>query len=701
MKDEDKTKSQLIAELQEMRKRVAALTQSLEDMEGIASEEMSSLSEPAYQNSQQARSILESRRISESLKLTQFCFDNADIGIFQITTNGRIFNANAYAARMLGYTTEELTKLSLPDINPFVSVDTLNEDIDRIIAPGRINFETVHIKKDGSRIPVGITSNRFEYNDQEYSVAFVQDITERKQTETSLRLAKAIFDKAPIGIWRMGPNGEILDVNDKGCESLGYSRKKLLRMKVFDVAPGFTTEHWAENIRILNEAGFKTTEAFHQNKNGKIIPVQVIENLMKFENQEFLVAFIQDITERKQNEEALREKDRLLYDIGKMVKIGGWKYDIETGKVTWTDEVSLIHDLESNQELSVEKGFVFFHGEHRKKIECAFNELHKNGRPYDLVLEFISAKGIQKWVRTTGFPIIKDGIVVQLQGALQDITERKRMEEMMIQNEKMLSVGGLAAGMAHEVNNPLAGMMQTAQVMAQRLRAGSTISANQKAAEAAGTTMEAIEQFMKARGIQNMIEAIMISGQRASEIVNGMLNFVRKDSSCVTSHDLGQILDKTIELASTDYDLKKAYDFKRIKIIREYDNDLPAVPCQVGKIQQVVFNILTNGAQAMKEAETPEPRFILRTYSDPDHDMACMEIEDCGPGMNEKVRKHIFDPFFTTKPVGMGTGLGLSVSYFIITENHNGEMTVDSSPGTGAKFIIHLPMSISRHQHET
>ncbi len=295
----------------------------------------------------------------------------------------------------------------------------------------------------------------------------------------------------------------------------------------------------------------------------------------------------------------------------------------------------------------------------------------------------------------TIFPLVANGV----EGAVirvDNVTERVRMEEMMIQSEKMLSVGGLAAGMAHEINNPLAGMMQTAQVMAQRLKAGANIPANLKAAEAAGITMESIERFMEERGIQRMIEAITASGQRVSEIVNNMLSFARKEDAAVSAHHLDKILDKTIELAATDYDLKKDYDFKKIEIIREYDDNLPAVFCQASKIQQVILNILTNGAQAMQGAGTPEPKFIVRTYVDPVRDMACMEIEDNGPGMKEEIRKHIFDPFFTTKPVGVGTGLGLSVSSFIITENHKGEMTVESSPGTSAKFVIRLPLSMGR-----
>ncbi|WP_320040247.1 PAS domain S-box protein [uncultured Desulfobacter sp.] len=395
------------------------------------------------------------------------------------------------------------------------------------------------------------------------------DITQRKELEASLRLTQFCFDKAPIGIWRMGKNGQVIDVNEQGYKSLGYSKKELCRMSVFDFAPGFTTKDWENAMDHLNRADPSPLESLHQNRNGEVFPIQVIQKLMVFEDREYCMAFVQDITERKQ------------------------------------------------------------------------------------------------------------------------------MEEIMIQNEKMLSVGGLAAGMAHEINNPLAGMVHTAQVMAQRLTADLDIPASRKAAKAADTSIESIGRFMETRGIPRMIQTIIESGQRVSEIVNNILSFSRKDETTISTHHLDKIINKTIELAATDYNLKKDYDFKQITITREYDDSLPAVPCQAGKLQQVVLNILTNGAQAMQEAGTLKPRFILRTYGDSDRDMACIEIEDNGPGMDKNVRKHIFDPFFTTKPVGVGTGLGLSVSYFIITENHKGEMTVESSPGAGAKFIIKLAVGNS------
>ena len=130
-------------------------------------------------------------------------------------------------------------------------------------------------------------------------------------------------------------------------------------------------------------------------------------------------------------------------------------------------------------------------------------------------------------------------------------------------------------------------------------------------------------------------------------------------------------------------------DFRKIELIKAYDPKLPQVVCETSKIQQVILNLLKNGAQAMSEAGQEKPKFVIRLKQSQRD--ALIEIEDNGPGMSEAIRKRIFEPFFTTKTVGVGTGLGLSVSYFIITENHNGTMSVESSPGKGARFIIRLP----------
>jgi len=149
-------------------------------------------------------------------------------------------------------------------------------------------------------------------------------------------------------------------------------------------------------------------------------------------------------------------------------------------------------------------------------------------------------------------------------------------------------------------------------------------------------------------------------------------------------------METTLELIENDYSLKRDYDFRSIEIIRQYQEEVPPVSCEKIQIQQVFLNILKNGAEAMAGAGISFPRFVIRCFRKDSH--VALEIEDNGPGIAEGIQKRIFEPFFTTKEVGVGTGLGLSVSYFIVTENHAGILAVDSTPGRGTVFTIKLPL---------
>ena len=283
----------------------------------------------------------------------------------------------------------------------------------------------------------------------------------------------------------------------------------------------------------------------------------------------------------------------------------------------------------------------------------------------------------------TVYPLTTNNVVQGAVIRIDDATERVRIEETLIQSEKMVSVGGLAAGMAHEINNPLAGILQNGQVI--RNRISPDLPSNRKLAEELGIDMDLVHAYFERRGLLRMMDSIMDSGMRAARIVENMLSFSRRNSLSLAEVDIPALLDRTLELAANDYDLKKKYDFRKIRIVREYDPELPRVLCEESKIQQVFFNLIRNGAQAMASQDRP-PCFILRAMVG-DGEVR-IEIEDNGPGMTEELRKRVFEPFFTTKRVGEGTGLGLSVSYFLVVENHGGRIEVESTPGKGSVFII-------------
>ncbi len=272
----------------------------------------------------------------------------------------------------------------------------------------------------------------------------------------------------------------------------------------------------------------------------------------------------------------------------------------------------------------------------------------------------------------------------------REIAERVQIQEKMIQTEKMLSVGRLATGMAHELNNPLAGMVQNTQVILNRI--SKELPRNRHAAEEDGVSMDSVRRYLEKRDIVKMLGSILEAGGRAASIVDNLLSFGRDSAPIRTAEDLAALMDRTVELAEKDYELKEKYRFGDIGITREYDPEVPPVPCDAPRLQQALLNLLRNGAQAMGEhgAADHPPRFILRLYRD--NVTAVMEVEDNGPGMSEEVRKSCSDPFYTTRKVGKGPGLGLSVVYFIVVECHGGTLGVESLGEGGTRFIIRLPL---------
>ena len=204
--------------------------------------------------------------------------------------------------------------------------------------------------------------------------------------------------------------------------------------------------------------------------------------------------------------------------------------------------------------------------------------------------------GETRYEDVTIYPLTTNGV----EGAVirvDDVTDRVRIEEIMIQSEKMLSVGGLAAGMAHEINNPLGAVLQASQNIVRRV--SPDLPANARVAEACGTTLDAVRQYLEQREITLFLEDIRNSGLRAAQIVEDMLAFSRKPDAGGSSTNLAELLDRTLHLAGSDYDLKKRYDFRQIEIVRDYAPEVPQVVCQASKIQQVFLNILRNGAEAM------------------------------------------------------------------------------------------------------
>ena len=291
---------------------------------------------------------------------------------------------------------------------------------------------------------------------------------------------------------------------------------------------------------------------------------------------------------------------------------------------------------------------------------------------------------------------------------IDDITGRARTEEMMRQSAKMASAGRLATGIAHEINNPLSVMIQSAQVLQMTL---DTQSARiRERLQACGVDPDALGRYLREHDTNEYLEGIRSAGGRAARIVSDLLSFSRK-SSKPAPYDLNALVEQTLELAAADFDLKKKYDFRAIEIVRELAPDLPKLICDGQLIQQAVLNLVRNAAQEMaKKQQTTQakeenyrPRLILRSSlvqenyeqeNERSHrQMVRLEIEDNGPGIAQATKARLFEPFFSTKEEGEGAGLGLWLCWSIVVRQHNGQIWEEPGQEGGARFVIELPVN--------
>lgn len=530
---------------------------------------------------------------------------------------------------------------------------------------------------------------------------FISRVLVFRQVEKEYTLAMArreeelnrynIVHHNPAIICGLDSSDTITFINPAGEKITGIDSEDIIGKKWKEVFCQADDDTTCDNLHQLFESletGIIEVEL--KNSNGENRAISWNTNTQQWHDNEIREIYIfgNDITERKEAEQKLKKAQGYISNI----------IDSMPSVLVGVDNSGFITQWNRKAEnftgKTPEEALGYPFNEILPHLSSEMDLLHRSIREQQTFTDHKRAHQVDNetlYEDVTIYPLIAngtDGAVIRI----DDVTEKVRMEEMMIQSEKMMTVGGLAAGMAHEINNPLAGMIQTASVLSSRLGENMQNAASIEAAEKAGISLESIKEFMVSREIPGMLENIKKAGSRVAAIVNNMLSFARKGDSSFSSFDISEIMETTLELAATDYDLKRRFDFKQIIINKEYEDDLPPVKCEAAKIQQVLFNILRNGAQAMHGNKTEKPEFAIKIKSDAENNMVRLTIADNGPGMPEDIRSRVFEPFFTTKAVGKGTGLGLSVSYFIITENHGGEMSVTSAPGEGATFRIGLPL---------
>ncbi|MEB3338155.1 MAG: PAS domain S-box protein [Leptolyngbyaceae bacterium] len=434
--------------------------------------------------------------------------------------------------------------------------------------------------------------------------------------------------------------------------------------------------------------------------------------------------------EQRQGEEALRQSEQRFRDVSEAAGEYLWEIDHQGLYTFLTDKVKSVKGFDATALLG-RSPFEFMHPEDIINVQTILQEASDRKGNFTLEHRNITPSGEIVWEKVNGLPLLDaQGEIMGFRGAGLSITEQKLAEaalkaseqqikqkaqdleqtlkelqstqSQLIQSEKMSSLGQLVAGVAHEINNPV------------NFIYGNLIHANEYTQDllnlialyqhyyptpvpAIQEEVEAIDLDFLVQDLPQLLSSMKSGADRIRHIVASLRNFSRMDEAEFKTVDLHEGIDSTLMILQHRF--KATASHAGIQVIKEY-GELPQVECYAGQLNQVFMNILSNALDSLEERDTQRsadaiqqaPSTIhISTRMLGDHQVA-IQFTDNGTGIPESVQNRLFDPFFTTKPVGKGTGMGLSISYQIVTEKHHGSLECVSTPGEGATFVIIIPV---------
>ena len=664
MKEGDKTAKQLVNELAELRQRIAEL-ESLETDRKQAEE-----------------------ALRESEERYRALFEQELDGVLVVDETGKLLLANRAAAEIGGFdSVEELLEIDLLD---FVAPEE-RERAASIMAEdmfeknlGRFN-EFRCVKKSGEETWISAVGVLIEYKGKKAGLTSFRDITAQKRAQEALqaseRMLRLIFESIADGITVSNLDGNIIQVNDAVVSMQGYNtREELIGRNTFESIAQKDHPRAGENLeKTLKKGRSGTIEYTLLKKDRSEFPAELSASVLSDAdgNAAGFVAITRDITERKQAEDALRESEeryRALVNLGGTVgEAIVMLQDNEQGnavQVFVSNEWPRITGY-SRKELLGMSFFDLLHPRYRESSRAR----HKRKMSGEIIPALFEMSIIKK--DGTEVPIELTSAYTTYKGEhanvafIRDITERKQAEERekqlqaeLLQSSRLASIGELAAGVAHEINNPLTGVIGFSQRLLRK------------------STNEEDSRYL---------ESIYREAWRAAKVVENLLAFARRRETKRQYADINEILGKTLELRA--YELRTG----NIDLVVELTPGLPKTRVDFQQIEQVFLNLILNAEQAITEANRAGKLSIKTQKMD---GRIRISFADNGPGMSAETLDKVFDPFFTTRDQKGGTGLGLSLCHGIVTD-HGGKIYARSKPGQGSTFFIELPLAPGKASGKT
>jgi len=534
----------------------------------------------------------------------------------------------------------------------------------------------------------------------------IAQFVESKRAEESLRESedrfRTAFEAAPFGMCMTGLEGRFLHANAALCRMLGYSSEELLTGAWQQITHPDDLERSRQVTTQFSRDGVTTVEIEKRyvHKQGSIIWARVKISVVKdnLGAASHYITQIEDITLRKQAEQALESSEERYRDLFENASDQVYTFDLEMGitSLNRLAEQTIGYAREEAMRLTLRQ---LVDAEHWDRIGLVVGRLVAGHPPEKFELEIKARDGRRVMLEINPRLIYRDGKAVEIQAIARDITGRDAAEVELRQAQKLESVGRLAAGIAHEINTPmqfvgdnvrfLENAFAELQAFLGKLRSLCDPSSGIAPPPAFCAEFRRLETEMDTAGVMKEIPdaiAQTLEGiERVVTIVQAMKEFAHPEAKGMAHADVNKALLNTLTVARNE--------LKYVAQVKTDFGELPLVVCSISDVNQVFLNLLVNAAHAIGDVvKGTGQKGTIRIETRVEGPMALITIADTGAGIPENIRGRIFDPFFTTKEVGRGTGQGLAIARSVV-ERHNGSLTFESEVGKGTTFRISLPIN--------
>jgi diguanylate cyclase (GGDEF)-like protein/PAS domain S-box-containing protein len=377
-------------------------------------------------------------------------FDLANDGFVILDLDGRIKDLNRTVHERLGYTREELLGEHVSRLDPPHDAALVPNRLKGVWTHGHAVFETSHMRKDGVVVPMEVSARLIELDGEKCIFSVVRDISELKRAEEALTMTQIAVDRSSDAVFWIDLDGCIFKVNDQACRNLGYSRDEVVGLHVWDVDPNFIGVDWTARMEALRGRQSWRHESMHRRKDDSTFPVEVIANYVRFNDQEYTIAFTRDLSDGRRAEAALRESEERLNQAVHVSHTGIFDHDLVTDKIFWSREQRAIYGIGDDEVLTLQNFLARVYPDDRERIGHAVRCAHDPAGDglIDVQHRIIRQDGQVRWVMTRAKTIFEgEGAArrpVRTVGAVIDITERTRAEEKVAYLAYYDSLTGLA-----------------------------------------------------------------------------------------------------------------------------------------------------------------------------------------------------------------------------------------------------------------